>query len=125
MKSVSVNFNSLEILAIFGNSVFMIGSVMDDENEDSDEGLCVISFKKPLFNKAWKEYLQEKQRSCEAYKEACGAANVVAENVKEIGIWHILNEKYPFDEKNPDNIPMYINVMGYTTDEVSVEVEHG
>jgi hypothetical protein len=125
MKSISINFNSLEILAIFEDDVFMRGSVMYDENKDSNEDLCVIRVKKPLFNKTWKEYLKEKQRCCMAYKEACGAANVVAEDVKEEGIWHILNEDYPFDEENPNNIPMYVNVKSYTTKEISVEVEHG
>jgi hypothetical protein len=127
MKTVSLNFNTLQILAIFGNYIFLEGYFGDTEDDpiDNETNLCVLKIKKPLFNKAWKEYLTDKQRSCEAYNEACGSANVYAENVKEFGIWHVLNKDYPFEEENPNNIPMYVNVKAYTTDSIFVEVEHG
>jgi hypothetical protein len=128
MKTVSLDFNTLQIHAIFGNYIFLEGYFGNDEEDPikPENNLCIIKIKKSLFSKAWKDYLIEKQRSCEAYKEACGVASVYAEDVTElIGIWHVLNKDYPFEEENPTDIPMYINVKIYTTNSIFVEVEHG
>jgi hypothetical protein len=122
MKEIILNFNSLTILAIIGDDIFLQGHMHDTESE---EDRCVARIERKIFEESWQEYLEEKKRSCEGFNEACGSAFVRATKLKSIGMWHVLNEDYPFEEENSNNTPMYLNVQAYSVGQIDVEVEHG
>lgn len=69
-------FDDLNILAVFGTTVYLKGSFKESND-------CVILLDKSLFKKALDLWLKDKKDYCERYNHFCGVGYIEADEYEE------------------------------------------
>lgn len=84
VTQLSFSFDSLEILGVFGNKVYIRGFYFSQIKDDMID--CVLEFKNKLFKKSLNLWLKDKKDYCERWGHFCGVmGSIRSDNFEEIG----------------------------------------